>query len=593
MPFDGIVLNAVIRELKEILVGGRIEKIYQPDKNEIVLIIRQYKEEKKLLISAHPQNCRLHITENPKENPSSPPMFCMLLRKNLVGGRIREINQKDLERLVEIVIENEDEFGRTIVRALLVEIMGKHSNITLVDESTKIIIDSIKRIPSEINRVRQILPGVKYVFPPLGERMNLLAYEDQIVPTILDLFSRTSESIKVMRWITEKFMGISSVASKEILCKSGVDAEKSVIELSMEERQRIAETLELLSLNIKNARYSPKIYFGAESSEPVEFWVFPLQHLNSLKEVSAKSVNEMVDRFYSQNENYEKLVNNKKALAAQVEKHLKKLRQNLAFQRQKLNDAKDAEKYKIFGELLSAYLYKVSPGMKEIGLPNFYDEGKLVVIPLDEKLSPAQNAQNYFEKYKKLRTAREKIETQIEKILSEIKYLESELYNIEAAESLEDIAEIQTALSNEGYIKGSEKKSKDETFRSHPIKYISSAGFTILVGKNNRQNDMLTRKAKPDDIWVHVKDVPGSHVIIQTGGRQIDEETLLEACTLAAYYSKARNSSNVAVDYTLKKHVRKPPGSKPGFVIYDHYKTVYVTPNSSIIEKLEKPNPTS
>lgn len=588
MPFDGIVLNAIISELKKCLIGGKIDKVYQPGKSEILLCIRRHKEEKKLLISAHPQNCRLHLTEVEKENPSSPPMFCMLLRKNLSGGKIVEIKQKDLERLVEIVVENEDEFGRTIYRTLIVEIMGKHSNIILVDDSNKIIIDSIKRIPSDINRVREILPGKKYVLPPLGQRLNILDCEIQTGKKLRDIILQASEPIKVERWITEKFMGISKTVSKEILFKSGVDEEKPANELNLEEKQKIAEALAELSFDIQNSRYSPKIYFDEGTDEPVEFWIFPLSHFDKFKVISLKSANEAVDLFYSLKEKYEKLANIKKNLQDQLEKHIKKLRQILSFQQEKLDEASDIEKFKLFGELLSAYLYKVSPGMKEINLPNFYDEGKTVSIPLDEKLSPSQNAQYYFEKYKKLRTTKEKVETQMEKTLSEIKYLESELYNIEQAENLEDIEEIQKELSKYGYIKESGKKSKGEAHPSSPIKYTSSTGFTILVGKNNIQNDMITRKAKPEDIWIHVKDLPGSHVIIQTGGRPVDDETLLEGCLLAAYHSKARNGSNVAVDYTLRRYVRKPPGAKPGFVIYDHHKTIYVTPDAGVVERLKK-----
>ncbi|ADL07779.1 Rqc2 family fibronectin-binding protein [Thermosediminibacter oceani] len=583
MPFDGIVLNAVINELKKKLVGGRIDKIYQPDKNEIVLFVRQYREEYKLLISAHPQNCRLHITEKHKENPISPPMFCMLLRKYLIGGRIREIKQKDLERLVEIEVENTDEFGRITYKTLLVEIMGKHSNIILIDSGDGTVIDSIKRIPSEINRVRQVLPGVKYAFPPIGNRISLLSVDDnKIMSTILDLLSRSDEPAQVYRWITENFMGVSGVASKEILFRSGVDANKLVSELTEEEKRKIAETLAKLSLDIREFRYSPKIYFDRSSQQPCEFWVFPLHHLTAFKEVSASGVNVTVDRFYSQKEDFEALINIKKTLALHVSKQLKKLNQSLAFQREKLAETQDAEKFRIFGEVLSAYLYKVTPGLKEISLPNFYDEGKSIVIPLDEKLSPSQNAQRYFSKYKKLQVTREKVEAQMKETLREIEYLESVLYNIEAAETLEDIAEIKSELYSE------EKKTKGGDSPSHPIKYKSSAGFVILVGKNNRHNDMLTRRARPDDIWVHVKDAPGSHVIIQTGGRKVDDDTILEACVLAAYYSKARNGSNVPVDYTLKKHVRKPPGAKPGFVIYDHHRTVYVTPDHNLIDKLTK-----
>jgi predicted ribosome quality control (RQC) complex YloA/Tae2 family protein len=588
MPFDGIVLNAIISELKKCLIGGRIDKVYQPDKSEILLCIRRHKEEKKLLISAHPQNCRLHLTEVEKENPNSPPMFCMLLRKNLSGGKIVEIKQKDLERLVEIVVENEDEFGRTIYRTLIVEIMGKHSNIILVDDSNNLIIDSIKRIPSDINRVREILPGKKYILPPLGQRLNILNCEIQSDKILFDIILQASEPTKVERWITERFMGISKNVSREILFKCGVDGEKHVNELTFVEKQKIAKIIAELSCDIQNSRYSPKIYFDEDTGKPVEFWVFPLSHLERFKVISTKSINEAVDLFFSLKERHEKLANIKKNLQDQLEKHIKKLRQILSFQREKLDETRDIEKFKLFGELLSAYLYEVSPGMKEINLPNFYKEGKIVSIPLDEKLSPSQNVQYYFEKYKKLRATKEKVETQMERTLSEIKYLESELYNIEQAENLEDIEEIQKELSKYGYIKESGKKSKSEAHPSSPIKYTSSTGFTILVGKNNIQNDMITRKAKPEDIWIHVKDLPGSHVIIQTGGRPVDDETIFEGCMLAAHHSKARNSSNVAVDYTLRKHVRKPPGAKPGFVIYDHHKTIYVTPDAGVVERLKK-----
>lgn len=587
MPFDGIAMYAVISELQTTFYGSRIMKIYQPKKDELWIITYKNGQELKLLISVNPFNCRIHISEGEIHNPASPPMFCMLLRKHLVGGKVKEINQKELERIVEIKIQNDNEYMEPMEYSLIIEIMGKHSNIILLNDKG-IIIDAIKRISFEKNRYREILPGETYIDPPMGNKVNLLSFDREFTLKALNNSMASKEQKNICHWLIDSFMGISSVAAQELAFRAELDPIKGIEYFSEDEVKRLLYHLEKMSHDLLNKNFSPDIYKDFKNNNWEDFWVFPLKYRGSslIKNNNEKNdINRVVDLFYRKKEELQELNAQKKILTSELRKQLKKLKQALKHISQKLNETRDLEKYRLWGELLSAYMYMVKPGMKQITLPN-YAQGGETDIPLNEKYSPSRNAQNYFHRYKKLYATRRIFEKRKQDIINEIEYIENELVNIENCESLDDLKEIYREVNKQGYIKG-HIKSVPMQKKSEPLKFRSSDGFVIYVGKNNRQNDLLTlKKARPDDMWFHAKNIPGSHVIVENKSGKVSDKSITEACILAAYFSKARNGSNVPVDYTLKKFVKKPAGAKPGFVIYDHHKTMFVTPDKKIIDKL-------
>jgi len=576
-------LFGTIYELKEHLTGNRISKIHQPNKNELIFSVRGNRRELKMLLSADSVNCRMHLTDTTEKNPSSPPMFCMLLRKHLLGGKIEFISQKGLERIVEIIIHNTDEFMQPVEYKLIVEIMGKHSNIILLDLNKNMVIDSIKRISFEVNRFREILPGKTYVDPPIEKKINLMLVDDNyIMSTMKEAISQKTLS----RWIIDNFAGFSGASAQEVALRARVNHKTPISKLSDAEIQELTKVLADLKNDLVLCRFNPYIYLNPKTKEPMDFWVFPMVSHDKEQKISDSSPNNAVDFFFSRKREVIALNDAKNHLKSQVAKHIKKLKQNLDYLRERVAYTSDFSKYKLWGEILSANIYRIKPGQSHVKLPNFYSSYDEVLIPLNEKLSPAHNAQVYFKKYKKLQTTKTKVEARINKTLMEIDYLESTLVNIEDSRTLEDLSEIQQELESNNYNKTFRSKPKKHQV-SEPLQFKSSDGILIRVGKNNRQNDNLTlKKSKPDHVWLHAKDIPGSHVVIKSDSSTISEATLTEAAILAAYFSKGRNSSNVPVDYTLVRHVKKPAGAKPGFVIYYHQKTVYVTPEEGIVEKL-------
>jgi len=512
----------------------------------------------------------------------------MLLRKHLLGGKIKSILQKGLERIVEMTITNTDEFMQLKEYKLVVEIMGKHSNIILVD-SQNTIIDSIKRIGFDVNRYREILPGKTYSAPPLEEKVNLMSIDDHYIISMIKEGVMSQPEKPLSRWIIDNFAGLSGTSAQEIALRAKVDHRLPICQLTEENVSQIARVFSNLRDALLNVSFQPHVYFSHDTKEPIDFWLFPMNLYDKISSKPLDSINEAADLFYLKKADYSAIKTLKHELKSQVQKHIKKLNQNLAYLKQRLSKTSDSSKYKLWGELLYANLYQIPAGQKEVKLQNFYNANEEVVIPLNEKLSPSHNAQVYFKMYKKLQATEKNVEARIKDTLMEIEYLESTLVNIEHSQNLQDLAEIQQELESQNYIRSSAPKRKTEskTEGSTPLKFKSSDGVIIYVGKNNHQNDMLTfKKAKPEDIWLHAKNTPGSHVIIEAQGNAVSDTTLTEAATLAAYFSNGRNSSNVPVDYTLVRHVKKPTGAKPGFVIYYNQKTLYVTPDEKIVNKL-------
>ncbi|WP_246940103.1 Rqc2 family fibronectin-binding protein [Bacillus pinisoli] len=569
MSFDGVVTRAIAEELKETIVGGRISKIYQPYKQELLIHVRAGGQTYKLLLSANPSYSRLHFTNEAYDHPSEPPMFCMLLRKHLEGNVITSVHQLDMERIIYIETRGRNELGDETMKQLVVEIMGKHSNIVLVEKERNIILDSIKHISPAVNRHRTILPGYEYMSPPAQEKINPLLVDEDTFLRKLDF-----NSGKLANQLVGAFSGISPILANEIVQLTGLSGKKA-----------LAQNFFTFMEKIKNQQFVPSIMTGKQKEN---FYVFPLQHLsNEIRQFATPS--EMLDRFYygkaerdrvkQQGHDLERFIRNEKE---KNDKKLVKLEKTL-------EDAGKAEEYQLYGELLTANMYRLEKGMKMIEVENYYDEhNSTIQITLNPLKTPSENAQSYYLKYQKAKKSVHFVLEQIEKAKEEVSYFNSLLQQMESA-SPKDIQEIREELVEEGYVKAKQTKGNKKNKPQKPSleEYVSTSGLSILVGKNNKQNDYLTNKvAHREEWWFHTKDIPGSHVVIKN--TEPDEKTIREAANLAAYFSKAKNSSSVPVDYTKIKHVKKPSGSKPGFVIYDHQQTVYVTPNEDLVLQLKK-----
>ncbi|MFD0771032.1 NFACT family protein [Bacillus sp. CGMCC 1.60114] len=568
MAFDGLFTRAITYEIATSLQTGRISKIYQPSKYEILLHIRANGKNQKLLLSAHPTYARMHLTTQNYDSPALPPMFCMLLRKHLEGGFIEKIEQIDLERIIQITIRSRNEIGDESLKTLIIEIMGRHSNIILVESKTNIILDSLKHVSLAVNRHRTVYAGAEYIAPPTQQKINPLQIETQeefIRP--LDFLAGNMD-----KQLVGAFMGISPLFAKEVVAKAGMVNENTLSEVFFTLQKPLLEHQYTPSMIVVN---------GKEF-----FYLFPLSHLKG-EEKTFSSISELLDRFFfgkaerdrvkQQAHDLERFMQNEKA---KNEKKLIKLKKTL-------EDAGKADKYQLFGELLTANMYAVKKGDTEVEVINYYDENSgTVKITLDPLRTPSENAQRYFQKYQKAKNSVAIVEEQIEKTNEEILYFDSLLQQMEAASS-KDIEEIREELAEEGYMRNRKAKNiKKKPAKPILDKYIASDGTEILVGKNNKQNDYLTNKlARRDEIWLHTKDIPGSHVVIRS--LEPSDETLVEAAKLAAYFSKAKESSSVPVDYTKIRHVKKPSGAKLGFVTYDNQQTVYVTPDADTVMKLK------
>jgi predicted ribosome quality control (RQC) complex YloA/Tae2 family protein len=569
MSFDGLFTKAMVDELTRTLKGGRINKVHQPYKNEVILTIRANGVNQKLLFSAHPSYARVQLTNEAYENPSEPPMFCMLLRKHIEGYILEDVYQVENDRMIIFEIKGRNEIGDVSYKQLIIEIMGRHSNIVLVDKTRNIILDSVKHVSFAVNSHRAILPGQPYIYPPEQNKQNpFLAVEDDVLRKI------DFNSGKLDRQLVEHFAGTSPLFAKEVIFQSGIA-----------NRTTVPKTFIKLIDKIKRGAIEPSIL---STGNKEVFYLFPLEHVQGGVK-SFSTLSEMLDRFYfgkaerdrvkQQGNDIERLIINEKE---KNEKKIEKLENTL-------KEAEKAEQLQRFGELLTANLYAAKKGMKEIEVIDYYDEmGGTVAILLDPRKTPSENAQKYFSKYQKAKNSVSIVIEQIEKAREEVFYFENLLQQVQSA-SPKDIQEIREELIEGGYIRDRKKRNAKKISNAKPIldHYLSSDGTELIVGKNNKQNDYLTNKlAARDEIWLHTKDIPGSHVVIRS--KDPSEGTIHEAANLAAYFSKARNSSSVPVDYTKVRYVKKPNGAKPGFVIYDNQQTVYVTPEEEMVLKLKK-----
>jgi len=565
MAYDGIITYAEAKELKERIVPGKIEKVYQPGPEDLLVHIHTQRGNVRLFISCNSQSARVCLTEGSYTNPDQPPTFCMLLRKHLQGGRITDVRQKDAERIMEIDIEAQNELGFSVCRRLIVEIMSKHSNIALIDIETGKLIDAIKRISIDVNRYRQLLPGVIYKYPPAQDK---LPFKEVTAETMLPHDDRA---------LMAQIAGISPAISREMLSRCYTSHDASV--LSVVPAKRLTEII----ASVEDGSARPRVYVDDEGT-PREFHITELAEYEGLECRFFDTLSECVD-FYYTNRVASNLVRQKsqpllKSVQASLSKALlkkKKLSEDLL-------SAENSDKYRLYGELLTASLHLVKPGDRKVTVNNYYDSSELT-IPLDEKISAAANAQKYFKKYSKARTAIHEKQAQLEDNEKDIEYLESVIQNIESADSVPLLDSIRDELEQTGYVRRRQKASqrKRKPAKPEPLRYTLSDGTSVLVGRNNIENDWLTMKfASKTDVWMHTKDIPGSHVIVRLeDGRSVNDlpaELIYEAAAIAAYHSKAGSGDNVPVDYVPVRYVKKPNGAKPGMVIFTHNQTVYVRP---------------
>lgn len=573
LALDGIFLYTTLEELKNTILNSKISKINQPEKDEIIFSLKKDKDSYKLLISASSVYPRIHLTNINKKNPMKPPMFCMVLRKYLSNSKITSIYQLQLDRVVFIDFQGKDELGFEKTYTLIIEIMGRHSNISLVEKNNYIILDSIKHITPEINSIRTLLPGLKFILPPESNKLNPLNYTyENFEKFILE------NNIKLNNtFISKVFMGVSNQLSKEIINSLNT-------ELSLENLKNIYKEIELFFNKVNNKDFS--FFITLEDNNLKDF--FPI-NLPSLEEDNKKyfsSPSKTLEYYYSEKDKSDRLNNKSSSLLKLVNNNLERCHKKMELLKDNLEKCKKADKYRIYGELLTANIYNIKQGDESIDVVNYYSEdSEIINIKLDPTKTPSANIQNYFKRYSKLKKSKEYSLEQIKITEDEILYLNSVLTNIKNTEDYASIEEIKKELMDAHYLKFKKNVRKKET-KSKPMHFISSEGIHIYVGKNNIENDYLTLKfADKRDLWFHTKDIPGSHVILKTLG-DFTEKTLNEAANLAAYYSKGRDSSKVPVDYTEVKNVHKPNGAKPGMVIYEKNKTIFITPEKPSLEKL-------
>ena len=573
MALDGITLSMLKNELSEKLIGARVDKIHQPSKEELVISLRWNGGNGKLLISASASAPRIHFTESFVDNPKNPPMFCMLMRKHLSGAKLIGIEQFGLERMLHLSFSTYNELGDPVVIKLAVEIMGRHSNIILIGPDGKII-DAIKRVTADMSSVRQVMPGMTYVFPPAQNKMNPLDID------CMELVSRlkNGRDVPLSKALMENLDGVSPIVCREIsdIVTGGFDTKAH--DLSDSECEKLEDCLEKIAEIIKNENAAPYMVIE-ENGHPLDFTFMKVNQYGDALEIRKfETFSEMLDKFYSERSGADRMKQRSNDLFKFVVNLADRISRKLDVQRQELARSTERDILRVKGELIHANLWMIEKGMTSVVLENYYEDCKPVEVKLDPRLSPNQNAQHYFSEYRKADTAERMLKKFIEKGEAELSYIESVFDLLSRARTDDEVVAIREELVAQGYLKN-HRKNNQKPVKLAPKEYLSSDGFKILCGRNNIQNDKLTFKdSRKHDIWLHTQKIHGSHTVIVTEGREVPETTIQQAAIVAAYNSKARESSLVPVDYTEIKNVKKPSGSAPGKAVYEHYKTAYVRP---------------
>ena len=582
MALDGIFLSAVKDELQN-WIGSRIDRIYQPISHEIIILLRRPRSNIKLLISAASNCARIHFTNNNFNNPKTPPMFCMLLRKHLENGRLNSVSQDGFDRIINLEFETRNRIGNKVVYILSVEIMGRHSNIILYNKETGIIVDSIKRVSSSMSKNRPILPKEKYSCVPSQKKLNILDCDSAIIVNKIT----EQKDVFLDKALVSTLQGFSPLISREM--STGI-RDKVLGDFDLDDKTILFDRIQKLKQKIKNREY---VFVALmDKNKPQEFSFIDIKQYDKIYDKKIFSTaSALLDFFYLEREHIERLHQCSDNIINYLKSKISRARRTLDVRMQELNSLSNKDEYRKYGDLLSANLNKIKKGQAVVEVENFYDSNKIIAIEIDPSKTPAQNAQKYYKIYKKSKNARVKLSELILESQNEIDFLESELDLIGRTTNEEEIYEIIEELREQNYyLKKKKNKSKLQNKmknKTKPFKFISSDGFIIWCGKNNKQNDVLTtKKSNKDDIWLHTHDIPGSHVIISTDGKKVTDKTLEEAAIIAAYNSKGRNGSKIPVDYTEIKNVHKPNGAKPGMVIFEKQKTIFVDPSYELVENL-------
>jgi len=579
MPLDAVCLTGVVRELQETIVGLRIEKIQQPSRDQIVLTLRG---NRKLLLCASSNQPRIHLTNITRENPIQAPMFCMLLRKHLGSGRISAVQQPTLERVVILSIDMVDEMGEVGRRQLVLECMGRHSNLILLDGEGRII-ECLRRVDMEMSEKRQVLPGLFYHLPPAQEKADPLAVDED---TFDQFLSSAPTEREASDFLLDTFFGMSPLVCRELThqsCGDGADLSSPLC------REELKDIFFRWQNSIKENRFTP--FMISRNGKPQDFSYLPIiQYGSETEGESWESFSPMLDAFYETREQIERVRQKGQDLQKCASGARDRVRRKLALQEKEYAQTQDRDKLRMYGELITANLYRMERGMSTLRAQNYYEaDCPEIDIPLDPLLTPQKNAERYFRQYNKAKAAEIHLTEQMEIAVRERDWLESVLDELSRAETEQDFNDIRRELRDAGYLKG-QTNSKKEPKRSasRPRVFRSSSGLQILVGRSNSQNDQLTKEAFKSDYWFHTQRIHGSHVILRTEGQEPDQASMTEAAILAAWFSQGRESGQVAVDYTQIRNVKKPNGARPGMVVYDPYQTAYVTPSEEIVKKLSE-----
>jgi predicted ribosome quality control (RQC) complex YloA/Tae2 family protein len=583
MALDGAFLRHLKKEIETAVLGSKVDKIYQPNHEEIFLFMRSKEGTQKLLLSARANSARIHLVDTTPENPKYPPMLCMLLRKRLVGARLMQIRQPGLERVLLLDFDGTNELGDTVRMTLAMEIMGRYSNIVFIDDKGKII-DALKRVDAEMSSERLILPGLTYQLPPPQDKLCLLNTQPQ---EILNQIEALPADMQLQKALLHTLQGISPVVCREIQYQVGNGDDVLNHSLTPEQRIRTLKVLTNLKNTILNISGTPTMAIG--TVKPLDFsFILIRQYGTTSQCIRKSSFSLLLDDFYGKRDQIDRMRVKSQDLLHILTTASDRLSRKINNQRAELTACAKRDELRICGDILNANLYRIPKGSKSIQLENFYTPDQaLITIPLNPALSPSQNAQKYYKSYRKARTAQEMLTIQISNAKDELAYLDSVFEELSRAEMERDLNEIRAELTEQGYIKHHKgKKQKAEV--TQPLHFQTSDGFKVLVGRNNRQNDLLTLKqSHKNDVWFHTQKIPGSHVILVTNGKEPTDTAISEAAGLAAYHSRGQGSAQVPVDYTLVRYVSKPQGAKPGMVIYVNQKTLYATPDTDFVESLK------
>ena len=580
MPFDAVCLQAVLQELRPKLLGLRIDKVQQPARDQVILLLRG---NQRLLLNAGANAPRIQLTELTRDNPAEPPMFCMLLRKHLVGARVADITQPPLERLVRMELDITDDFGQPGRRTLVLEAMGRRSNLILLDGAGRVI-DCLRRVDAEMSASRQVLPGLYYEPPASVGRLPVTEETEEGFREKLDAANPERQADA---FLLDSYFGISPLVARELAFRAAGETDRRLCQMGPEERERLWQELEQLIARIREGQFTPVCL--RQDGRAADFTYLPIGQYGAAMEcVPCDSFSRMLDEFYEAREQQERVRQRGADLIRTATTARDRLRRKLALQEKDYAATQDRDHLRICGDLITANFYRMERGQSKLTCENYYDpQCAPITIQLDPLLTPQQNAAKYYKRYTKAKTAERYLREQMAVARRDLEYLESILEEIAEAETEQDFIDIRHELRDAGYLRSQGKGKKELKRVSRPREFRTTSGFRVLVGRNNRQNDKLTKEADHRDLWFHTQKIHGSHTILCTGGAPVDDETLAEAAKIAAWYSQARSSGNVPVDYTAVKNVKKPAGARPGMVIYTTCQTLFVTPEEELIKRLQ------